>query len=78
MITDAQIRNQIIRQIQRIPPEKLKELEDFILKLDESKNKKAKILSFAGAWKNIDGSVLNDLTENLISSRLKNKRRFDD
>jgi len=78
MVTDSQIRNQIIRQIQRIPPDKLKELEDFISKLDQNIDKKAKILSFAGAWLNIDDSVFNELTDNLINERQKNKRRFDD
>jgi len=78
MISDSQIRSQIIRQIQRIPPEKLKELEEFISNLDQSITKKAKILSFAGAWLNIDDSVFNELTENLIANRLKNRRRFDD
>ena len=29
--------------------------------------KKTKTLSFAGAWENIDDSVFNDLTKNLIS-----------
>ncbi len=78
MITDTQKRQQILRKIYRIPSEKLKELDDFVSKLEKEIHKKAKILSFAGAWQNIDDSVLKDLTENLISNRQKNKRRADE
>lgn len=77
MITDTQKRQQILRKIYRIPSEKLKELDDFVSSL-EQENKKVKILSFAGAWQNIDDSVLNDLTENLINNRQKNRRRTDE
>jgi len=78
MITDTQKRQQILRKIYRIPSEKLKELDDFVSKLEKEIHKKTKNLSFAGAWQNIDDSVLKDLTENLISNRQKNKRRADE
>lgn len=77
MITDTQKRQQILRKIYRIPSEKLKELDDFVSKLVQSINKKTKIMSFAGSWQNIDDSVFNDLTKNLISNRQKTKRRTD-
>lgn len=78
MITDTQKRQQILRKIYRVPSEKLKELDDFISKLEQNINNKTKILSFAGAWQNIDDSILNDLTDNLISNRQKNRRRVDE
>jgi hypothetical protein len=77
-ITDTQKRQQILRRIYRIPNEKLKELEDFISKLEPDNNKKDRILSFAGSWQNIDDSVFIELTENLISNRQRNKRRTDE
>ena len=78
MITDKQRRNQIIRRIQRISPDKIKRLQDFIDKLEENTSSKKKVLSYAGAWSDIDEDLFNDLTENLISKRQKNKRRFEE
>ena len=78
MITDTQKRQQILRKIYRIPAEKLKELDDFVSKLVQSKNKRKKTLTFAGAWKDIDNSILIGLTEKLISNRQRNKRRSDE
>ena len=69
MITNTQIRNQILRKIQRIPADRLKELEVFLLKLEESTNKKDKNLSFAGAWGNIDDNLFNEFTDNLVERR---------
>ena len=78
MITDTQRRNQILKRISRIPKDKLKELDAYVSKLEQNISKKSKTLSFAGAWKDIDDSVFNDLASNLISNRQKNTRRFDE
>jgi hypothetical protein len=78
MITDKQRKNQILRRIQKLPPDKIKELHEFMDQLEQETPKKRKILSYAGAWSNMDESAFNDLTKNLISSRQKNKRRFEE
>jgi len=78
MMTNTQIRNQILRKIQRIPADRLKELEVFVSKLEETTNKKDKNLSFAGAWENIDDNLFNEFTENLLDRRLRNKRRINE
>lgn len=78
MITDAQRRNQILRRISQIPKDKLKELDEYISNLEQEKNIKKKTLSFAGAWKDIDDSVFDDLTKNLITNRRKNRHRIDE
>ncbi len=77
MITDTQRRNQILRRISRIPEDRLKELDDYVSKLEQENNTKKKTLSFAGAWQDIDNSVFYDLTDNLINNRQKNRRRID-
>jgi hypothetical protein len=77
MITDTQRRNQILRRISRIPKDKLKELEDFLTKLEKNISKKSKTLSFAGSWQDIDDSVFEYLTNNLMSNRQNNRRRID-
>ena len=73
MATDTQIRNQLIRRIQKIPGNKLEELNELVAKLELTSPKKDKILSFAGAWSNIDSGVLSNLTENLIDNRQRSK-----
>ena len=77
-MTNAQIRNQLLRKIQKIPNDKLKELNDYIAKLEGERENKSKVLSFAGAWSDIDNSVFQDLTENLINNRQRNKRRINE
>lgn len=78
MITDAQRRNQILRRISQIPKDKLKELDEYISNLEQEKNIKKKTMSFAGAWQDIDDSVFNDLTINLIDNRRKNRQRINE
>ncbi len=78
MISDTQIRNQLLRRIHRIRADKLKQLDDYAAKLEESINNKEKILSFAGAWENIDDDLFNDFTDKLITRRQRNKRRIDE
>jgi hypothetical protein len=78
MITDNQIRHQIFRRVSRIPKEKLKELSDFLSKLEDSFSKKQNVLSFAGAWKDIDDDVFSELTDKLIENRSKNRKRIDE
>ncbi|MFO7925027.1 MAG: hypothetical protein R6U58_15190 [Bacteroidales bacterium] len=78
MTSDTQIRHQLIRRIQRIRADKLRQLDDYAAKLEENISNKEKILSFAGAWENIEGEIFNELTDNLINRRQKNKRRIDE
>jgi regulator of PEP synthase PpsR (kinase-PPPase family) len=75
MITDTQIRRQLLKRIQQIPSNKLNELNEFVSKLELNSNNKDKILSFAGAWENLDTNTFIELTENLIDNRQRNKRR---
>ncbi len=78
MISDTQIRNQLLRRIHRIRADKLRQLDDYAAKLEETINNKEKILSFAGAWENIDDDLFNDFTDKLITRRQRNKRRVDE
>ena len=78
MKADTQIRQQIFRKIRKIPSKKLNDLNDYLSKLDLTSGISSKTLSFAGSWNNIDESAFDELTENLISNRNKNTRRFDE
>jgi hypothetical protein len=78
MKTDVQIRSQILKRVQKIPSNRLDELNEFISKLERNAGKKDLILSFAGAWENIEDSIFQDFTENLTSNRKKNRSRIDE
>jgi hypothetical protein len=77
MITNTQRRNQILRRISKIPHEKLKELDDYVSKLEKEISNNSKTMSYAGAWQDIDESVFDDLTRNLITNRQKNRGRIN-
>jgi hypothetical protein len=78
MITNIQRRNQILKRISKIPKEKLKALDEYISKLEHEPVRKNRTLSFAGAWKDMDESVLDDFTKRLINNRKKNRSRIDE
>ena len=72
---ETQIRNRLVKRIQRIPTEKLKELDEFISKLEAKTGEKEKNLSFAGSWSDMDDDLFEEFTENLIEKRQRNRRR---
>lgn len=78
MITDTQRRNRIFRRISKISSDKLKELDDYISELIQGVNEKNKSKSYAGAWRDIEDSVFEELTTKLIDNRRKNRKRIDD
>ena len=78
MLTDTQRRNQILRRISKMSSDKLKDLDEYVLKLEQGAPKKTKSILYAGAWKDIDDSVFADFTTNLIDNRHKNRQRIDD
>jgi hypothetical protein len=77
MITETQIRSQLIRRIQKMPSGKLNELNELVSKLEQTTSTKDKNLSFAGAWSNLDADTFNNLTENLVGNRQRNQRRYE-
>ncbi len=78
MMTEIQTRSQIVRRIQKIPIDKLKELDDFIIQLEQKSSSKKNVLSFAGSWASIDDSVMIDFTDNLVTNRQRNRQRIDE
>lgn len=78
MNTETKIRSQILKRIQRIPSDRLNELNDFVSKLERTTGKKDRILSFAGAWENMESSIFDEFTANLISNRQKNRSRINE
>lgn len=56
--------------------DQLKDVDAFIDQLENGKHAKQKILSFAGAWKDLDEETFQDLTENLPAKRQKGSERI--
>ncbi|MBE0638479.1 MAG: hypothetical protein IH598_08165 [Bacteroidales bacterium] len=78
MTTETKIRKQILRRIERMPEEQLMELDKILKKLELEKTKKDRILSYAGAWKDMDDAIFRAFTGELITRRQENKRRSDE
>lgn len=69
--------DQIIKEIQQIPEEKLAELYDFIhyfrLGLEASKKYDDSIMQFAGCWQEMPEEVFEDFSQEIVQRR---KRAF--
>ena len=77
-MSNTQVRTRLLRIIQNIPSNKLKEIESYLSKLEIQHPKTDKNFKYAGAWKDIDEELFEDFTENLIERREKNLRRLDE
>jgi len=78
MNTDNKKRSRIIQRIQKIPSKNLNEIEELVNKLENRKSSKEKILSFSGAWKDLNEDTFKDFTDNLGEKRMNNRRRFEE
>ena len=77
MITEKQRRNIIVKKLNLIPEEKLKEIEDFLSTVERSGRPNSQPLSYAGAWMDIDDSLFKDFTVNLYKRRESGRRRVN-
>lgn len=75
MLTKTQIRNRILRRVQRVPEAKLGELDEFLARLELTAEKSVKVRSYAGAWSDLDNELLDIFTVNLLERRQASKRR---
>jgi hypothetical protein len=78
MTAESKIRNQILSRIKNIPGEHLSRIDKYLKKLESGNTRKKRILSYAGTWKDMDDDVLHQFTDELISRRKKNTRRFNE
>jgi len=60
MTTETKIRKQILKRIQRISDEHLSDLDEYLRKLEGQISKKKKVLSYAGAWKDLDEDIFGN------------------
>lgn len=79
MAHSSKLKIEIIQRLELFPISKLRKVLSYIRNLDSDveKNRKDRILSYAGSWKNLDIDVFNDLTQNLNSIRAADIRDFE-
>lgn len=78
MKTDNKKRSRIIQRIKKIPSKNLNKIEELVNKLEDRKSSKEKILSFSGAWEDLNEDTFKDFTDNLGEKRMNNRRRFEE
>ena len=70
------IKKEIIQRIEAFSKAKLEHVLNYVKKLDVDEDRRKRILSFSGSWKNLDQEVIDDLTINLQDNRAKDTREF--
>jgi hypothetical protein len=76
MTEASKIKIEILQKLEIFSISKLSEVLKFVKRLDEKKNRRQELLSFAGILKNFDKEVFEDLTINLHTNRAKDIREF--
>jgi len=66
----ANMKEQIKEKIDLISSERLADVLDFLMKIEEEEQHIQGILSFAGAWQDLDQEAIDDLTINLHKNRM--------
>ncbi|EKB48599.1 hypothetical protein [Cecembia lonarensis] len=74
-MTTKQLKERLIKRIENLSPEKLQDLSRFLESL-ETENNKMKVLTFAGAWTDLDRETFDELTNNLENRRKSKRTRF--
>jgi len=69
MTARSKIIKKIVDKMDNIPNNQLQKVLAYVEKIGNLSEKKQKILSFAGSWKDIDDNLFSDLTENLHQNR---------
>jgi len=74
MTARIKILNDIINKIDKLPENKLLEVLNYIEGIENLTETQEFFLSFAGSWKDLDGSLLNELTKDLHERRKNDTR----
>ncbi|MDX1666999.1 MAG: hypothetical protein R3350_07210 [Saprospiraceae bacterium] len=77
MTAEQRIKEEIQEKIEHIPTERLIDVLDFLIKIEEEEQHIQEILSFAGMWQDLDQEVVDDLTTDLHKNRLALDREID-
>lgn len=68
------LRNNLMQKIERLPADKLTEIDNLLRKIESQFKSKEKTLQLAGSWKDLDDDLFADLTEKLHDNRAKDRQ----
>jgi hypothetical protein len=74
MTVKNRLRNSLIRKLQQLSTDKLTEINTFLSKIEGQLKSKEKTLRLAGAWKDLDDSIFDELTEKLHQNRSEDRQ----
>ncbi len=72
------IKERLVKRIYALDTDDLKNVEAFISNMPTKKSFTGDVLSFAGAWHDLDDEVFLDLTENLFVNRREGNSRINE
>ena len=73
-----ELKERLIKRIHILDADDLADVETFMSSLAFEKRSVGDVLSFAGAWDDIDDEVFSDLTENLFINRREGTSRINE
>ncbi|MEZ4847262.1 MAG: hypothetical protein R3B93_01240 [Bacteroidia bacterium] len=76
MTHSAKLKIEIIQKLELFSMAKLNKVLAYVKGLDADEDRRKRILSYSGVWKDLDKEVFDDLTTNLQSNRAKDIREF--
>ncbi len=74
MHSNNKLRNSLVRKIQHLPAEKLKQVDKLLDEIKDQIDSKEKILQLAGSWRELDDEFFKDLTTNLHDNRNNDRK----
>ena len=76
MNPENKIKKKILRQIDKIPENRLSEVLQFLNEIRPNNQEKNVILSYAGIWSDMSDDEFKDLTDNVSNRRKSRENRF--
>lgn len=73
-----ELKERLIERIHTLDVDNLENVESFISNLTTEKRSVGDVLSFAGAWHDLDDEVFLDLTKNLSTNRQEGNSRINE
>lgn len=76
MTHSSKLKIEIIQKLELFSITKLSKFLGFVKRLDAQEERRQRILSYAGIWKDLDQEVFDDFTINLQVNRSQDIREF--
>lgn len=74
MNVDQRLRNSLVRKLQRLPTDKLSEVNELLGKIENQLRSKDKTLQLAGSWKDVEDDFFTEMVEKLHRNRSQDRQ----